>query len=178
MDSRATGHGSLRGFVDLAHEPSYPFSATLLFRWEGGAGGRVSSRGVLPPAGVKFSVEEKRAGEGEARALTLMSPDINWPFWPFPRHSSGGLLSGVRLCWPGFGAGFVRIPMETPPNRLVPRQKTAAIQTLPPKTRYDPWGRRTRGRADGFQVQAEMQVDSFKFTFALAGTLVSVAERS
>ena len=41
-----------------------------------------------------------------------MSPDINWPFWPFPRHSSRGLMSGVRLRWAGFGAGFVRIPME------------------------------------------------------------------
>ena len=55
-----------------------------------------------------------------------MSPDINWPFWPFPRHSSRGLMSGARLCWPGFGAGFVPIPIEKPPNRHVPRQKTAA----------------------------------------------------
>eukprot|EP00198_Chlamydomonas_reinhardtii_P001228 XP_001690563.1 predicted protein [Chlamydomonas reinhardtii] len=32
------------------------------------------------------------------RAPILMSPDINRPFWPFPRHSSRGLMSGVRLC--------------------------------------------------------------------------------
>ena len=62
------------------------------------------------------------------RAPILMSPDINQPVWPFPRHSFQGLMSGARLCWPGFGAGFVRIPMEKPPNRLVPRQKTAATR--------------------------------------------------
>ena len=68
---------------------------------------------------------------GMGRAPILMSPDIYRPFWPFPRHSSLGLMSGVRLCWPGFGAGFVRIPMEKPPNRLVPRGGVESSETDP-----------------------------------------------
>ena len=79
------------------------------------------------------------------RAPILMSPDINWPFWPFPRHSSRGLMSGARLCWPGFGAGFVPIPMEKPPTRHVPRQKTAATRPFYPQNKIRPLDARLRG---------------------------------
>ena len=72
------------------------------------------------------------------RAPILMSPDINWPFWPFPRHSSWGLMSESRHCSPGFGAAFVRIPMEKPPNRHVPRQKTAATRPFLSEPRHCP----------------------------------------
>ena len=72
------------------------------------------------------------------RTPILMSPDINRPFCPFPRHSFQGLMSGARLCWPGFGAGFVRIPMEKPPNRHVPRQKTAATRPFLSGARHHP----------------------------------------
>ena len=83
-----------------------------------------------------------REAHGEARlavrAPILMSPDINWPFWPFPRHSSWGLMSESRHCSPGFGAAFVRIPMEKPPNRHVPRQKTAATRPFLSEPRHCP----------------------------------------
>ena len=86
-----------------------------------------------------------------------MSPDINRPFWPFPRHSSRGLMSEARLCWPGFGAGFVRVPMGKPPNRHVPRQKTAATQPFLSGARHHPKnkirplrGRQRLGVVNGF----------------------------
>ena len=44
----------------------------------------------------------------------------------------------ARHCWPGFGAGFVRIPMEKPPNLHVPRQKTAATQPFLSEPRHCP----------------------------------------
>ena len=62
------------------------------------------------------------------------SPDINRPFWPFPIHPSCGLMSEARLCWPGFGAGFV----EKPPNHHVPRQTTAATRPFLSGARLHP----------------------------------------
>ena len=121
------------------HTPAHTGGCCLTHRHvavggEGPARGRVHRRGHRS-GGVAGAACDRGSG---GRAPILMSPDINWPFWPFPRHSSRGLMSGARHCWPGFGAGFVRIPMEKPPNRHVPRQRTAATRPFLSGARHYP----------------------------------------
>ena len=72
------------------------------------------------------------------RAPILMSPDINRPFWPFPRHSSRGLMSGWGETW------LAWVWDGSCPNSYAEAPKPSHAQTkdgghkldITPKTRY------------------------------------------